>query len=302
MLIGIDGGGSTLRVVVVTPDLNVIGRGRGGNVNPNSAGREIAAQTLHDALYAALADAQIGMDAISAVGAGVAGTNNPTIRTWLHDTLSALVPHAPIYATHDIETALIGAHGARRGVIVAAGTGSAAFAVNDDGESLLVGGWGYLLGDEGSGAWMGLRALQAVISAADRGTAMGELAAHICDLLQISDPRALIDIVYQPAVPIAPRLARFAPLVLEHAERDPAAMQIVDDAAAHLAAMVETLARRLHMSDPPIAFGGGLLNAPNPISTRLQALLTLATFPHALYPPEIGAAVYARDHHMRKAE
>jgi len=294
VFIGIDGGGSTVRVVIVQTDLTIIGQSRGGSVNPNSTGRDHAARTLQDATRAALADAGVARDAITAVGAGVAGTNNPTLGAWLRETLSSALPNVPLYTTHDIETALIGAHGERRGVIVVAGTGSAAFGVNDVGESLLVGGWGYLLGDEGSGAWIGLQALKAVIEH-HQGGRETQLTARIFDLLQISAARELIDIIYQPGVPVAPRLARFAPLVLELAQADTVAANIIDLAVGWLADLVTLLSERLKLTTPAIAFGGGLLSEPNALSLQLQKKIDLPAFPQAKYPPEIGAARYAME-------
>lgn len=234
-----------------------------------------------------------------AVGAGVAGTMNPPLREWLHDALTSVLPNTPIYTTHDLEIALIGAHGERRGVIIVAGTGSAAYGVNDAGESLLVGGWGYLLGDEGGGAWIGLQALKKVIAFADEGETL-PLAERIFDLLQISEARQLVEIIYQPGVPVAPRLARFAPFILKWAEDDSTASGIIYSAATRLHYLFRRLQRRLNLTNPPIAFSGGLLNEPNSLSLGLQQQLNLPVFPKAKYPPEIGAALYAMEQ-LRKS-
>jgi N-acetylglucosamine kinase-like BadF-type ATPase len=296
--IGIDGGGSTVRVVVVTPDLSILGQSRGGSVNPNSAGRDAAASALHAAIREALAAAQVTAGDVTAVGAGVAGAMTAPLNDWLRDTLSSIVPDVPVFSTHDIEIALIAAHGIRRGVLVLAGTGSAALGVSPTGESLLVGGWGYLLGDEGSGAWLGLRALNAVACHADGRGEPTRLTDAIMNLLQLSDARQLIEIIYQPAVPVAPRAARFAPLVLEHAEVDGVASRLVDEAVKALALHVETIVSRLRLVDPGVAFAGGLLSSPNVLSLRLQSVLRLAAFPAARYPAEVGAALLAMERMM----
>ncbi len=292
VFVGIDGGGSTVRVIVTDERLNVLSSARGGGVNPNSVGRDLAARTIKAVMSEALALARVRPDQVAAVGAGIAGAMTAPFHAWLTETLRDVLPLAQIHITTDMEIALIAAHGKRCGLLVSAGTGSAAFGVNDQGESLLVGGWGYLLGDEGSGAWIGLQALRHIVRACDRGQS-SMLAERVFDLLQISAARELVPILYQPGAPAAPRLARFAPLVLELADSDAAAGAVVNNAAAHLAELVNILKQRLKMDDPAIHFGGGLLSEANPLSSALQARLGLGAFPTSLYPAEIGAVIYA---------
>jgi glucosamine kinase len=292
VFVGIDGGGSTVRAVVTDERLNVLGSARGGSVNPNSVGRDPAARTIKEIVSAALTLADVRVDEVRAVGAGIAGAMTAPFHDWLMEILRDMLPLARIHITTDMEIALIAAHGERRGVLVSAGTGSAAFGVNDQGEALLVGGWGYLLGDEGSGAWIGLQALKHIVQASDRGHP-SMLSERVFDLLQISEARDLVPIIYQPGVPASPRLARFAPLVLELAPRDDAARAIVNDAAAHLAELVNVLKERLKMGSPAICFGGGLLSEANPLSSALQALLCLESFPTSVHSAEIGAVIYA---------
>ena len=82
-----------------------------------------------------------------------------------------MLPAAQIALSSDVEIALVGALGQRLGIVVLAGTGSAAYGVNRAGDALLVGGWGYLLGDEGSGYWIGAEALRLLARAS--GSAPG---------------------------------------------------------------------------------------------------------------------------------
>lgn len=291
--IGIDGGGSTVRVVVLDEDRQVCGEAVGSSVNPNSVGRDGAARALQAAIEAALAAANADRAAVGRVGAGVAGALTPPFHDWLRDMLRAVLPNAAVAITSDVEIALIGAHGVRRGVLVLSGTGSAAFGVNAAGESALAGGWGYLFGDEGSGAWIGTRALAAVARHTDGRGAPTMLTERIFNLLHVSDARQLIEIIYQPNVPAPPRLARFAPLVLELAETDPTASAILVEAIDELRMVMRAVIDRLNLDSPPIAFGGGLLSAPNALSLGLQRALNLPAFPTRLHSAEMGAALYA---------
>ena len=152
---GIDGGGSTVRVVIVTPDLTICGQSEGPTVNPGVVGSENAANTIRQAMRTALKSANLTADQIAAVGIGVAGAAAYHSADWLRAVVGAVTPQARIVPSADFEIALVGALGQREGVLVLAGTGSLAYGVNAAGETALVGGWGYLLDDAGSGYWIG---------------------------------------------------------------------------------------------------------------------------------------------------
>jgi N-acetylglucosamine kinase-like BadF-type ATPase len=289
---GIDGGGSQVRVAIVTRDLALCGSAEGGTANPNSGGRDAAAQHIQTAIRAALDDARIRANQITAVGVGIAGT--VTARDWARETIVGVLPDAAIHIASDFEIALVGAQGERRGVLILAGTGSVIYGVNGAGESAQVGGWGYLLGDEGSGYWLGLKALQAVVSAADGRAAPTRLTAMILDALHLAEPQDLIQWVYAPEPSRIRDIARLAPLVLA-ADDDPAAHKISMAGVAELAEAAQTVVRRLNISSPTYAFAGGLLSEANPLSMGLCAALGLAAIPVPKYPPVIGAALLAKN-------
>src|SRR6185295_15071152 len=104
---------------------------------------------------------------LSGAGVGIAGASVIHSEDWLREVFSTIMPGVPFVPSSDLEIALVGALGERRGVLVLAGTGSAGFGINLAGQSLQVGGWGYLLGDEGSSYWIGMQALQMLTRLAD---------------------------------------------------------------------------------------------------------------------------------------
>ncbi len=285
---GIDGGGSSVRVVITTPDLTVVSSAQGGSANPNSASRELAAQAIQETVWAALADARLGFGEIAAVGVGIAGTI--TARDWVRATVAAALPTATIAIASDFEIALIGAQGERLGVLILAGTGSVAFGINEAGQSAQVGGWGYLLGDEGSGYSLGLKALQAVVRAADGRDQATGLTDAVLAMLGLSTPQDLIQWVYAPNR--TRDIARIAPLVLE-ATDDPVARLIIAQSIDELVLAAQTVIRRLKIKTPAFAFAGGLLTEINPISRGLCAALGLPSIPVPKYSPVIGAALLA---------
>lgn len=291
---GIDGGGSTVRVAITAADLSVIAQIDGDSVNPSSIGHEMAAARIQTAMRAALDAA--GGPSIAAVGIGVAGAMGAHSEPWLRATVGAVLPGVPVAASMDMEIALVGAHGARRGVMVLAGTGSVACAVGADGAWAQAGGWGYLLGDEGSGYWLVIEALRALTRVTDGVDAGGAaLAERMMAALGWAQPLDVVAWLYRLPPPTR-EIARYAGIVLEAAaEGDSTAVSIVDRGAAALAAITRAVMLRAGAA-PDIRFCGGLLAADNALSRALCRRLELQAPPPPRYPPVIGAALLAQLH------
>jgi glucosamine kinase len=294
--IGIDGGGSNLRVAITTDALNPIATSYGETANPSVIGREASAARIHTAVHEALKQAGLDYSAIAGVGVGIAGASVAHSAVWLRDILATTLPGIPAVPSSDAEIALVGSNGGRQGVLLLAGTGSAVFGVNAAGQSLQVGGWGYLLGDEGSSHWIGMRALQLAVRAADgRETCPAEFSAQILAALALESEVELIPWLYRSEQPRTRDVAQLARLVIENASAGvDVATQIVEDAAAELGLLCRTIIRRLDMENPRIAFAGGLLDNDNFLSAHLCQLLGLDQRPIPLYPPVIGAALLAQ--------
>ena len=290
---GIDGGGSNLRVAIVDSEMETITIVRRGSANPNVIGRDQSAHLIQDAMQEAL---QAVENDVVGVGVGIAGASAVYASDWLHEVIRAVLPDTTIAAASDIEIALVGAHGRREGILLLAGTGSVILGINAEGQMHQAGGWGYLLGDEGSGYWIGLQALKGLAKIFD-----GQFPSHtslqqrIIGELQLDRPTDLIRWVYgQKPSPVA-EIAKFARMVLEEAEaRDDYALGIIQNAATDLAHMVRTVIRVLNFTDPQIAFAGGLLETPNILSQSVSNQLGLEEFPTVQYPPVIGAALLAK--------
>jgi glucosamine kinase len=180
---------------------------------------------------------------------------------------------------------------------VLAGTGSVAYGVNRAGTSAQAGGWGYLLGDEGSGYWIGTAALRLMICCADgRQTAQSaRLLERLAAELALRTPRDVIPWLYGSPTPRTRDVAGLARLVLDEAAAgEPHAVEIVTTAASDLATLCRAVSNRLGDETLPVAFAGGLLQQPNPLSNSLRVLLRLPAHPVPRYPPVIGAALLAQ--------
>ncbi len=291
---GIDGGGSNLRVVVATQDLRVVGEGHAGTANPSVIGREAVSALIRQHMQTAIGNAHLQPADIRAVCIGVAGASADHSADWLYEVVGPITPNAKIRPSADQEIALVGAHGKREGILILAGTGSVAYGVNPAGQAAVVGGWGYLLGDEGSGYWLGLSALKAVAQAIERRAAETSLTKIVLHELNLEKPRDLIRWLYME--PRNVEIAQLAPLVIEQADAgDAVASGLVADAVQHLAGHVTALREILDFPDAPIAFAGGLLTHPNALSLGLCRHLHLPAIPVPRYAPVIGAVLLALD-------
>lgn len=293
--LGVDGGGSSVRAVAVSARLEPLGEASGPAANPNTLGRAEAAQRIVAAARAALAGAGAAPEQVRAVALGVAGADSAHSAGWLREVALAAAPGALAVLSSDYEIALVGAHGARQGLLLLAGTGSLAYGVSAAGESALAGAWGYLLGDEGGGYWLGLQGLRAAARMDDGRGRPTALAAALLGALGLADGRALVPWLY--GAPRVSDVARLAPLVLAcAADGDPVARALVAEAARELALAARAVRRRLALDPAALpAFSGSLLAADSPLRAEVCALLGIRAPVTPRYPPVMGAALLARD-------
>jgi N-acetylglucosamine kinase-like BadF-type ATPase len=298
--LGIDGGGSNLRAVLTTSDLTPLAEWQVARTsNPSSIGREAAAQLLQEAVSGVLFQAGVSPDAATAVGIGVAGADAAHSADWLAEVLRPVLPTAYLALSNDIEIALVGANGARLGMMLLAGTGSALYAINAAGDSRMFGGWGYLIGDDGGGYWMGREAIRHITDADDQHEAAAfadqPLVKHIFAATEVKTARDLIPWLYGVQPPrIRDVAALTSAIFAAHAEGDFTAQAIVQEAAQALYGYVCMAERRLTLSRETLAFGGGLLQSETPLQSAVCDLLGLSAPPAPKYPAVMGAALLAK--------
>ncbi len=252
---GIDGGGSKTLVVVVDGLGRERGRAEAGGANQAAVGLDQAIGTIRAAIADALCIAG-GTAPVRAAWFGLAGVDRPADQDILLPFLRELA--GVVRLTNDAELILSALDGAV-GVALIGGTGAIALGRDARGDTVRAGGWGHIVGDEGSGYDLGRRCLQAVLRADDgRGprTALLDLVRRAWRLARPSD---LIGHVYPEGDKRA--IAGLAPLVLDAARAgDPMARSIVARGAQELALAALTVADRLAFPDGlPLALAGGLL-------------------------------------------
>lgn len=250
-VIGIDGGGTGTRARLQTAARQTIGFGQAG---PSGLGQGIAQAWQHIEQAVAAAFAAAGRAPAPrqdcALGLGLAGAARAELCA---EFLRADPGYGLCVLDNDARSLLIGAHRGQPGIVVAAGTGSVAARGSHDGRVRVVGGWGFPVGDEGGGAWLGLRAMQVAHTALDGRAPAGPLAQAVYAVAG-RDAAALLvwcGSAGQNAY------ARLAPLVFDAAAAgDAAAAALLQAAADELARLARAL---LLDHDPlPICLAGSI--------------------------------------------
>ncbi|QIG80182.1 BadF/BadG/BcrA/BcrD ATPase family protein [Stakelama tenebrarum] len=236
--LGIDAGGSNCRARLAAEDGTVLGTGSGGSANTRIGFPELYA-TLSETAYQAIRQARLDDTQIAEVhaGIGVAGYG----RQGASEALRAFdFPFASVAYETDAYIANLGANGRAEGAVLIIGTGSVAH-VRKDGRSFTIGGYGFPISDEGSGAALGLSAVRHALRALDGRTKSTPLSSAVTARFD-HDTASVVGWMDEAT----PRdYASFAPVVMDYAEADDAiARSIVEDAAQHIERFIETIFQR----------------------------------------------------------
>jgi glucosamine kinase len=248
-LIGVDGGGSGTRVRLARTDGVELAEGVSG---PSGLLHGIANAwaAVEDAAGMAFRAAELEFPAKDkiAIGLGLAGVHN---KQWAAEFVAANPGYARVALETDGHTTVLGAHRGQPGAIIALGTGSVGEIKRADGSHVEVGGWGFPAGDEASGAWMGLRAvnhIQQVLDGRLPGSAFADDVANACG----GERNAIQNWLAKATQTNYAQLAR---IVLQHGESNEAARLILLEAGRE----VEIMANALDTTGTlPIALCGGL--------------------------------------------
>ena len=259
-VLGVDGGGSATRSVIISTGGEVIATAQAGPSNPITMGSERALASILEAVDEA--SARCGVQEFLASRLGVAGTDRSRLRQELLAGMRSSFGDTAIVS--DAASALAGGTGCRPGVVVIAGTGSIAYGENSLGQTARAGGWGWRLGDEGSGYTIGLKAIMAALRAHDGRGPETVLEQKIVSHLGLGRLEDIIDWVYEPGR--EPRdIAYLVPIVREaEAEGDEAAALVMAEAGAELGFVANAVIRRLDMSGEfPVSLNGGVFKQPS---------------------------------------
>ena len=301
LVLGIDGGAtSTVALLAEASSGRIVGRGVGGPSNIQAVGDELALQALDESVGAAFESAELPYATVAAAVLGLAGIDLNEgvglIRGWADRVELA----GKLSVANDATLLFAAGTPEGWGLAIVAGTGSIAFTLDRAGRETRTGGWGYLLGDEGSAFRLGLLGLRAACRAADRIGPSTELLPVLLSKLGTQDPRDFIPAVYRGSWDKA-TIASLAPTVMDLAGAgDNTALAIFEQESLELArtAVGAVILAGLPRQDVPLALTGGLILRNEWF--RESFLANMRT--HGVFPgpvglvedPAIGAIVLSR--------
>jgi len=294
VVLGLDGGGSKTQAVVLNLSGQVLGEGLGGTSATLYASDEVVATSTRTALKGAFSTLTeppqvVGIGCTFAVGGqGPVG-----------ETLAEYTPLSYIWPISECEACSYAALGKPHSLVILAGTGSFVTYCGPEGYRAHVGGGGPILGDFGSGYWIGVEALKRAFQSYQEALPPTTLVDRLCERFKLPDLGALVPLVYVSKLSRW-EVASLSKLVADEADAgDELSREILVDAAGELNRQLEVVARKLEGEEPPsdIVLAGGVLQrkglVAELVSQRAEELLPQAKVTTLELPPAAGCALSA---------
>lgn len=291
-VLGVDGGQTSTTAVLADETGCLLGIGHGGPANHihESGGVERVRHSLREAIRGAVSMADLENARIAAACLGMSGGTEV-----MEGVCVPVVPADQLIFGADTRIALYSVTLGQPGVVVIAGTGAAAYGVNADGKQAWAGGWGYLLGDEGSGYWIAVRALNACCRANDGIGPQTQLLPAMLQHFEAPDLKPIHRRIYSGEM-ARPDLAALAEVVSRTAaEGDAIARRILRDAGKELALIVNAVLIPLSLAQEPVTVGtvGGVFRAGRLVLRTFREVVQRTAPQAAIVPARVPAAVGA---------
>ncbi|WP_260679298.1 N-acetylglucosamine kinase [Thalassomonas sp. M1454] len=281
LYLGIDGGGSKCKAVILNKDMQILGEGIAGAANPFHS-LEKAQSSIVAAAELALDDANLDKSLVSDLiaGIGLAGVNLPKyfklMNAWQH-------PFKSMHLATDLHIACLGAHNGSDGAIMITGTGSCGY-VSVGGDSLIIGGHGFPHGDICSGAWLGFQAVEKVLLSYDGIIEPTLLTDKVFEQLNCTDSNTLVETIAGHG---ATYYGRLAISVFDAADAgDDVAKAIINEGCEYFVRVFNKLKSK---GDVNLSLIGGL----KPRLVQWLPSEVAENIVDAQNPPEVGAVLFA---------
>lgn len=282
LVLVIDGGGTKticrMARVLAGGRWEILGSGTASGSNPRTAGMDEAVSRIRESIATAQAEARLGGTLCQHALLAIAGTLDATIRGALEQRIAPSGIARQVTVVPDLLPLVALADGPAIGII--AGTGSVGVGRDANGRLAIAGGWGPLLGDDGSGFSLGKEAVRETLKRLEANEQLLGLSAAVCHTLDVHSAAALKTILGESSDPRG-RVAQLAPIVLHHAQKGgPEANLMVIRAATDLADLAQRLHARLALSDRNlvVAVSGGLFRAGDLLATALTEAIQARGF------------------------
>ena len=291
-VLGIDAGGTKTVCLLADAGGAIICEGRGPGANLHTAGELAVEKVLHEAMEAAIGDRAIMPAAICL---GIAGVDRDDEARTVRAIMRRIGYKSRVLVVNDALIGLVAGARDEPGIAVNAGTGSIVYGRNAAFEAARAGGWGHMIGDEGSGYWIGREALAAVMRAADGRGPASRLTADILAHFNVDDESRLPRIVYDRELPRV-SVAALGPIVQKVAELgDAVALRTLERAAEELVLAARSVATRLEMRGDAFTFylAGGVFRVvpwlAEELPRRLVEVAPRAQAQILIEEPAVGA-------------
>jgi len=276
--VGIDGGGTKSRLIAVDKAGNQHGPYIGKSTNINSNPAEVVQANIKSLVLEFLQEQGAGWESLSGFCIGSAGIDLPQNVLDYEKMLRASGIRCPLKAVNDVEIVFESEAKGQPGIVIISGTGSIVFGKDENENKVRVGGWGHLIGDEGSGYWIGKEAIRRSLYSYDgreEKTVLIPLLKETCKLKEMSE---ILDIVYAPNINKSV-IADFSKLVDQAAaEHDTVADQIMEDAAHELYLMVAAVRNKMILPEGfSVVLSGGTILGSQTLYEKLCLKLASLT-------------------------
>lgn len=301
LFIGIDGGGTKTKCVLADDQLNTLAEFQGGPTNPLAVGIDNSCATLTKLIQNFLR--KFPKPKVESAVIGLAGAGRKKVALEIEKRIRAFIRQKKILIRRvkvvgDVEVALEGALAGEPGIILIAGTGSIVLGKNKSGKLFRIGGYGKVIGDEGSGYAIGKKALEYISKEIDGRGDKTSLTKVLRNQFGISDKDDLITSVYSSGF----NIAGFAEYVIEAARLgDKIARKILAEESEELVAHIHPLQKHFGKEKMKLCLSGGLLLSRNYYSNLLRRKIKRSfrniELEEIRYPAEVGAAILATKIH-----
>ena len=289
--IGIEGGGTKSDCILADENYIIHKSVREGPLNLLNQGPDEATKTIQTLINSSLFSTEIKISQIAGIGIGIAGAGRAEDASELLKRLMDFYPEGTkIHVTNDAEAALEGAFTGRPGCILISGTGSIIYGKDAEGNIYRCGGYGKVLGDQGSGYSTGKKGLLSAIKDYDNTGKPTIISKMLEEQFQIKSFNEIITSVYKNNFEIAAA----AQLVIKAAEMgDAIANQIIEEETNSLLDLISCMINKLKKDDIEIVFTGSLISNDNKFSFILREKISNTfrnlTIKQPEFPPVLGA-------------
>lgn len=256
-VIGVDAGATKSVGILADERGRILTQARGGGANIHVQG-EAQVEAVLRALLAEMGE----VGAASAICLGMAGVDRPHDEAVVRALLARIGFHGAARIVNDALIALVAGSSGRTGIVILSGTGSIAYGVDPDGRVARSGGFGSLLGDEGSGYWLGNQALRAVVRASDGRGPDTQLTGMVFEALGIGSIDELVPLVYEQHLPRSAVAGLAGRVERARVQGDAVASELLNRAAHELVLAGQAVSNKLRFASPhSVVLAGGVFQA-----------------------------------------